>query len=442
MVLPSIYSCEGLSPRDANKPITSGEKRDNRPIEYTLKTIDDKVKAAVEHQDHDEDIEMVPMENEQEVDLITSYVSHSRDANFYEDDVNMNIEHAPDFALVDGNISLLIIDTNFCISHLTILDELNRLANDYCIKIIIPVYVIQELDGLKNSTKLENDHSGNESVKNLAKWANDWIYNQLANSLSTVKGQKLSQRINTDLTKDDSILDCCLYFQQHYAHHLIVLLSNDKNLCNKALMHDILTVSFRPGMEAKLIGRKIMEESMSRFGHREAKYKPVVNQSVPTQPQSLAPEITEVAKTITTTSETSPLALIYAEIQTLLLSVLHHCMVAEYQEDIDLIRDYKKENVVNLLQCSQLLIRFWFAVFQQYFKAMPGRFVPFEEIGEGRRLKKIPVYVDEPTRQNAVKFVDFWSAVLKVLYNGIMNEQENEALDIFIARWKELASRI
>ena len=162
---------------------------------------------------------------------------------------------------------------------------------------------------------------------------------------------------------------------------------------------------------------------------------------MPTQPQSLAPEITEVANTITTT-ETSPLTVIYTEIQTLLLSVLHRCMVAEYQEDLDLIRDYKKDNLVNLRQCSQLLIRFWSSVFQQYFKAMPGRFVPFEEIGQGRRLKKIPVYTDEPTPQNVAKFVAFWSAVLKVLYHGIMNEQENEALDIFILRWKDLAPKI
>ena len=82
MTLPSIYSSEGLSKRDANKPITSGKKRDNRPVEYILKTIDDKVQAAVAKQDHDGDIEMVPMENEQEVDLITTYVSNSRDADF------------------------------------------------------------------------------------------------------------------------------------------------------------------------------------------------------------------------------------------------------------------------------------------------------------------------------------------------------------------------
>ncbi|CAL1189619.1 unnamed protein product [Candida parapsilosis] len=438
MVLPSIYSHEGLSRTDANKPITSGKKRENLPTEYTLKTIDDRVQAAVEQQDHDGDIEMVPMENEQEVDLITSYVSYSRDANYYDDDLNMNIEHAPDFSLVEGNISFLIIDTNFCISHLTILDELNKIANDYGLMIIIPVYVIQELDGLKNSTKLE---TGNESVRNLARWANEWIYNQLANGSTIVKGQKLNQRLNADLTKDDAILDCCLYFQHHYAHHLIVLLSNDKNLCSKALMHEILTVSFRQGMEAKLIGQKIMEESLSRFGQREAKYKLVVNHEVPTQPQSLAPEITEVANTITTT-ETSPSTVIYTEIQTLLSSVLHRCMVAEYQEDLDLIRDYKKDNLVNLRQCSQLLIRFWSSVFQQYFKAMPGRFVPFEEIGQGRRSKKIPVYTDEPTPQNVAKFVAFWSAVLKVLYHGIMNEQENEALDIFILRWKDLAPKI
>ncbi|KAI5970772.1 hypothetical protein CANMA_000191 [Candida margitis] len=443
MVLPSIYSSQGLSEKDSNKVITSGNNQDKRPVEYTLKTIDDKVQAAVENQDHDEDIEMVPMDNEKEVDLITSYVSQSRNVNYYDDDVDMNIEQAPDFTLVGGNISFLIIDTNFCISHLTILDELARLANDFGIKIIIPVYVIQELDGLKNSNKLENDDSSNESVKNFARWANDWIYNQLANSSGVVKGQKLSQRINKDLTKDDAILDCCLYFQEYYSQHLIVLLSNDKNLCTKALAHEILTVSFRTGMEAKLIGQKIMEESMSRFGHREAKYKPVAGSGTSSiQPGFIAPEITQVANLTTTNPGASPSALIYREVQTLLFSVLHHCMVAEYQEDIDLIRDYKKENVVNLLQCSQLLIRFWLSVFQQYFKAMPGRFVPFEEVGEGRRSKKIPVYVDEPTTENAGKFVDFWSAVLKVLYHGIMNEQENEVLDLFIARWKELASQV
>ena len=91
----------------------------------------------------------------------------------------------------------------------------------------------------------------------------------------------MSQRISKDLVKDDAIFDCCLYFKKTYPQSLVILLSNDKNLCAKALSNDVLTVSFRENMSGRLIANTIYEENVERFGKLQTKVEPVAPKSKP-----------------------------------------------------------------------------------------------------------------------------------------------------------------
>lgn len=65
---------------------------------------------------------------------------------------------------------------------------------------------------------------------------------------------------NDGLRGDDLILDCCMYFQS-MTQKKITLLSNDRNLCIKVMVHDIDSISAesKPKMEEFLnqIGQKV-----------------------------------------------------------------------------------------------------------------------------------------------------------------------------------------
>ncbi|EGW30096.1 uncharacterized protein SPAPADRAFT_143967 [Spathaspora passalidarum NRRL Y-27907] len=454
--LPSRYAPEGLSEEDQHRVITSGHARRSKPIEYTIKTIESKIHDALTNQTYqnntvDGDIEMVPMDDA-EVDVISSYVSYSRDSGNLQ--VNSGDEMYDDIMMVEkpeethanGNLSMLVVDTNFILSHLKVVDELKGLAREFGLRIVIPVMVMRELDGLKNSSRLVDDDSPERlsgvSVGHLARWANDWIYNSLANNSSVVIGQKLGQRLDKNAIQDDAILDCCLYFKQRA--NLVVLLSNDKNLCNKALTNDVLTVTFKTGMSAKLIAKVIYDENVNQFGklapmeiehvpslkhkHKEASAEPSREWVQSTQEVQAFRSFAEVAEKV------------YSEIQMILLSAIHHCMEVEYGEDLDLLRDYTKESIVTIQDCSQVLIRFWFTVFDQYFRASPAKFVPFQETGTGRKSVKHPLYVDIPTTPaELVEFIEFWTTALQIIYDGVMDETQQMALEHLIKRWHKMA---
>ncbi|QNP98680.1 Transcriptional protein SWT1 [Yarrowia lipolytica] len=178
-------------------------------------------------------------------------------------------------ALRFENRLLLIIDTNFAISHLSLLKELAALHEQYGHILIVPWAVIKELDGLKNSGKMEyryqtgavstGDIDLDLSLGQRARMANAWIFEQLGARSQALFGQKVSERLGESTRGDDAILDCCRYFQ-HKADAFIVILSDDKNLCMKALIHEIMTVSYQERMTAETIARITADEYAKNMG--------------------------------------------------------------------------------------------------------------------------------------------------------------------------------
>ncbi|KAG5354451.1 Transcriptional protein [Yarrowia sp. B02] len=178
-------------------------------------------------------------------------------------------------ALRFENKLLLIIDTNFAISHLSLLKELSNLHAQYGHVLIVPWAVIKELDGLKNSGRIEYKHragavsTGDDdmdlSLGQRARLSNAWIFDQLGARSQSLFGQKVSERLGESTKGDDAILDCCRYFQ-HKADAFVVILSDDKNLCMKALIHEIMTVSYQEGMTADTIAQITAEEYCKNMG--------------------------------------------------------------------------------------------------------------------------------------------------------------------------------
>ena len=137
-----------------------------------------------------------------------------------------------------------MLDTNFILSHLSfikdLLIELSTNANP--IQILIPYIVLQELDGLKNCNGL-NGPNRDAFVQESARKANDFLFKEFSSCNLYLRGQNMYERILKDpfATPDDLILDYCLYWKDKGC--IVHLLSNDKNLCVKALVHFIGTWS-------------------------------------------------------------------------------------------------------------------------------------------------------------------------------------------------------
>lgn len=119
----------------------------------------------------------------------------------------------------------LVLDTNFLIDHLSWLIHVqNYLESDPIARVVIPYVVIQELDGLKQ--RLDS-----------AKEAISFI-------LSAVKSKKCVHISKLELSldnNDDLILETALHCKNKSNH--VILCSNDNNLCIKALVHSLKTVS-------------------------------------------------------------------------------------------------------------------------------------------------------------------------------------------------------
>lgn len=451
MSLPSRYAPNGLSKEDEKRTITVGTslgtpKNSNEdksaPIglnEDILLPDDDKG----EYVDlTDDDVEMLVEESTNNVNEILNFAGQERqDCGKNDEDMEV-VDNNEGFwndkpSYVRNEVALLVIDTNFILAHLDIVLSLNDLASKYGLRIIIPISLVRELDLLKSSTKTTTMTSKNnkseKTVGYLARKAIDWVYTVLANNSSFVKGQKVRQTLNRDAIKDDAFLDCCIYFKENYPSSLIVLLSDDKNLCLKALTNDILTISYRESMTAELIAGTIEEEFLRRFGKaqgnlfEEARFnlsKGVSNSVVPNQ-DNFHLYSTEAHR-------------IFEEIQTLMISIVRHCMLNNYGSDLDLVRNYNSENIHSLADCANIIIEFWIPVFSQYFSQ--SKLVrPFSETQHAKLTRRLPIFVDLPDNSTSLRrFVEFWSEILVILYEEEMNEQQNEALEQLIRHWRQL----
>lgn len=319
--------------------------------------------------------------------------------------------------------SLLVIDTNFILRHLDILKALRPLGKYFHHEILIPTVVIHELDGLKKSNDVISIGIGecekNYQIGILARWSNDWIYESLSDPDSSVAGQKLSQRLDYDVRQDDAILDCCLYFKEKMKR-FVILLSNDKNLCLKALSEDILTVSYREKMSAQLIAERIYEEHKSReLVSSGLDTNMDLNQSKESDYYLHVPKIDDTCNRI------------FTEIQSLVLLSVEYVMKDEYGDDLLLV-EYNYKETVTLEQCGRNIHKFWVSVFSEYFKGSQIT----QDIWKDLPLSLIqrPISAVEIDH-----FVKFWSYVLKCLYMK-RTQNEKEKLSLISKKWQHTIS--
>nr|XP_013811767.1 PREDICTED: transcriptional protein SWT1 isoform X1 [Apteryx mantelli mantelli] len=142
-------------------------------------------------------------------------------------------------ASTSGLNILVVIDTNIMISHLEFVRSLKSedIPGVGRLALIIPWVVLQELDNLKKGKMLQH-------VRDKAIPAVQFIYMCLKKQDSKLWGQSMqlaSQKIYglSDENNDDRVLQCCLQYQNLFPQAVVILCTDDKNLCNKAIVSEI-----------------------------------------------------------------------------------------------------------------------------------------------------------------------------------------------------------
>lgn len=432
--LPSKYAPEGISMKDSSRTITI----DRRPSQGQISK-----PTPVSPINTDTDIEMVSIDEDEEERTISQVLTEIRGTKVDSDEMEIDVfETAPPFTTVgitSSNLSYLIVDTNFMLAHLSVINKLMELAPDYQLRIIIPVAVMRELDGLKSSSRVL-ESTGGKSIGSLARWANNWIYSVLAKNNLYVRGQKQRQKLNSiHLNNDDSILDCCLYFHENNPTSIIVLLSNDKNLCAKALSNSVLTISYQNELTPELIASTILQESIQRFGENtDISSGASTNLRVPLSAMN---SVIHSNKNNATLSIDIP-ETIANEVLILLKSVIKHCLEKEYGDELDLVRGLDMDSIETIHDCTMTMIRFWIPVFSGYFKR--SNVLPFERQDNSKHNSynnKVPTHTNTPnSKHEAIEFIEFWNDILTILYSQIMTEKQNEDLLLLHNRWQNLIS--
>ncbi|KAH7581461.1 PIN domain [Nakaseomyces glabratus] len=346
--------------------------------------------------DGDQDFEMSDVVSEVQIESISNYLAEQRMAV---DPISPQSYTIPQSMLSEQDVStdktVFVVDTNFLISHLNTLEELRKLAGQFNHIIVAPITTVRELDGLK----LASD----KSIAKLARHANEWLFKNLGDRSSGLVGQRLKERINPSASKDDAILDCCLYLQQKLNHKLVILLSNDKNLCAKALSEGMLTVSYRPGMTAQLISQMAYSESIS------------LGNATPS-PQFSKLDFHEVANKI------------FNDIQAMVITIVDHIMNKSYGEDIIAI-NYDPKNMKDLNDVARVISKFWLSVFSDYFDRNSMRKEDWKELPS--QMVTVP-----NSSSDLNTFLGFWEGIL-IKLNRDLGENDQHVVQAAIAEWKQ-----
>ncbi|XP_042603203.1 transcriptional protein SWT1-like isoform X2 [Cyprinus carpio] len=138
---------------------------------------------------------------------------------------------------------LIVLDTNVLLSHLEFVKKIRShgLGGLGFPTLLIPWVVLQELDYLK-SGKLSS------KVEYKARPAVHYIYSCLKNQEPRLVGQSMQQASQAVggpgvVNNDDRVLECCLQYQALYPEGALVLCTDDKNLCSKALLSGVKALS-------------------------------------------------------------------------------------------------------------------------------------------------------------------------------------------------------
>ncbi|XP_012553626.1 transcriptional protein SWT1 isoform X1 [Hydra vulgaris] len=185
----------------------------------------------------------------------------------------------------------IVVDTNILLAHLKFVSELK----DFPFPgvgtpiLIIPWMVLQELDSLKDAVnRTHTEENADAEVQKtklniLARQAIHFLNKCFEGEHPRVKGESvieagLAIEGFTELTNDDSIIHCALALKKQANQSHTVMLSNDRNLCNKAMTMGIKSFSqqsIMPGLRS-LFGTIVVKKENYKEFYEQRKIQEIV----------------------------------------------------------------------------------------------------------------------------------------------------------------------
>lgn len=420
------------SNKEKEKENASSEVLPFQGTQTSLNDIQLQDNHSLQNAHEEEDILMEDMDDQNDIEMVSDYLSQQRSQiTALTASKTGNEPNHDNFARY--NITTLeptqlqtvyVVDTNFIISQLHTLEELRQLSEKYHHVLVIPTTAVLELDGLKSSSS--------EKIAKHARAGNNWIYKNLAVSNSGILGQKLRQKLDPNTSKDDSILDCCLYFKEKLGC-FVILLSNDKNLCLKALTEEVLTVSYCEEMTSELIASKSYEENRARFGPLNTNNNGgYINRQL--QPTMTCEENIAQPNNYATQYNTPPMSLrekatlIHNDILFVVLATIKIIMYDEYEEDLSYI-GFEEETLKSLEACARCIYNYWIPVFSDYFRNSKLKREDWKSLPHC--LTTVP-----NSQQNIDDMIFFWQDILEHLFIKKSEKDYNELLGYF-QKWSQ-----
>lgn len=241
-----------LRERLANNKISTNKNVCTDKLEETIKvltdpvtTVDDLLKQANDDSLYEE-MDWEPLEDEKitfEVQAVRTRLCTENNMNTFCNVPSTSLKYPLLSEQQEKKHLYIVVDTNVFLSNIDAVE----LARETIFKtydhsvIVVPWTVIRELDYIKD----DNGKSKSKSLCYKARKAINYINKLFSSKQSCVIGQtpedvtKNKEKFSVDCP-DDEILQTCL--QIHDLGKSAVLLSYDVNLCNKAMIHDIVTL--------------------------------------------------------------------------------------------------------------------------------------------------------------------------------------------------------
>ncbi|XP_046566621.1 uncharacterized protein LOC124275168 [Haliotis rubra] len=185
----------------------------------------------------------------------------------------------------------LVVDTSVMIGHLKPLSDLHdeEIQGFGLPTLVFPWVVLQELDALKdNRARLSLSMSCQSKASRAVKYINACFTGRHPRvtgqshreAAETVEGLEIE-------CNDDRVLQCCLQFRNKFRASNVILLSEDVNLCNKAMMCGLEAGSIKNIHEILVLSNAVQDQR----SNQESNVAPeiaVMSQSYP-QPGSQGP---------------------------------------------------------------------------------------------------------------------------------------------------------
>lgn len=253
---------------------------------------------------------------------------------------------------------LIVLDTNVLLSHLEFVKKIRSsgFGGLGFPTLLIPWVVLQELDYLK-SGKLSS------KVEDKARPAVHYIYSCLKNQEPRLIGQSMQLASQADcgpgvVNNDDRVLQCCLQYQALYPEGALVLCTNDKNLCSKALLSGVKAYSKADlVIEAEGTTSKIFEPDQQYICARPA----VMSPAGPVEKEKQGSQDNSNSIVVDEQELIKYVSLLESSLQAALSEVLTEEMKAAYGDLwIEIVYVKPPWSLEGLLKCFK---KHWIAVF-------------------------------------------------------------------------------